>query len=69
MSQVLPPCPVCRTNRHINAHGRDEFFCGKCKGLFDSAPDEGGSYSDRDPAWRITRSEERRGGGSQRNRN
>lgn len=53
----VPPCPLCGTNRHVNPHGREEFFCRRCGGLFDKNPDEGGTYSDRDPSWRIDREE------------
>ena len=53
-----PPCPVWGTNKQVNSHGRDEFFCGKCGGLFDSNPDEGGSYYS-DPSKRLEKQEER----------
>lgn len=59
MGNSLPPCPLCGTNRHVNAHGRDEFFCNKCKGLFDSDPDEGGTHSTFNPAARLEREERR----------
>lgn len=54
---AMPPCPRCRTNRHVNPHGREEFFCGKCCGVFDRDPDEGGTHSDWNPAARIEREE------------
>lgn len=57
MPNKIPPCPMCGTNRQVNEHGRDEFFCGKCRGLFDSNPDEGGTYSDRNPSVRLEREE------------
>ena len=62
----LLPCPVCKTAKHVHPHGREEFFCDKCKGLF-SDPNEGGDYSDRNPAARLEREERRQHGkGSRR---
>jgi hypothetical protein len=39
-----PPCPVCRTAKHVVPQGvvGDMFLCHKCGGAFDSFPDEGG---------------------------
>lgn len=54
-----PSCPKCGTNKRVSTHGQDQFFCGRCKGLFDSDPDEGGDYSDRNPALRMERQERR----------
>lgn len=56
---IKPPCPRCGTNRQVVNHGREEFFCGKCGGIFDSDPSEGGDYSDRDPSARLERQERR----------
>ncbi len=56
---IMPPCPLCGTNKQVNTHGRDEFFCNKCKGLFDSDPSEGGTHSDFNPAVRLEREERR----------
>lgn len=50
------PCPWCRTREHVYPHGQREFFCGRCKRLFDADPDEGGDYSD-DPSRRAERQE------------
>jgi hypothetical protein len=52
-----PPCPLCKTNKHVANHGRDEFFCSKCRGLFDSKPDEGGAFY-TDPVKNAERREE-----------
>ena len=57
---------MCGTNRHAVAHGREQFFCNKCKGLYDGEPAEGGDYSDRNPALRMEREERRREQGSRR---
>lgn len=55
--QNLPPCPRCGTNKKVNTHGRDEFYCGRCGGLFDNDPDEGGTHSTFNPAARLEREE------------
>lgn len=60
MKPTNPPCPVCRTARHVVSHDGDGFFCGKCRGMFDADPDEGGDYFS-DPSKRLERSEERKG--------
>lgn len=56
-NQPMPKCPVCGTNRRVNRHGTEEFFCGGCRGIFDNQPDEGGTHSDRNPAARLERAE------------
>jgi hypothetical protein len=56
---MIPPCPVCRTNKHANARAGGDFYCSKCGGLYDSDPNEGGDYSDRNSAVRIEREERR----------
>jgi len=53
----FPPCPRCRTGKHAVPHGQREFFCNRCKGLYDDDPDEGGTYSDFNAAVRIEREE------------
>lgn len=40
-----PPCPLCKTNKHVAQHGREEFFCAKCKARFDPSED-GPSHND-----------------------
>jgi ribosomal protein L37AE/L43A len=64
MSQ-FPPCPRCGTNRKVNRHGQDQYFCGRCSGIFDDDPDEGGTHSTFNPAARLER-EDRRQQGFQR---
>ena len=54
------PCPWCKTAKHVYAHGEREFFCSRCKRLFDNEPDEGGDWSDRNPAVRLEREERQR---------
>ncbi len=58
-SNTMPPCPVCQTNRHVGPHDGDLFFCGRCKGMFDGNPDEGGSHWN-DPSKRMEKQEEQR---------
>ncbi len=53
----LPRCPWCGTNRGVYEHGEREYFCSRCKRLFDDDPAEGGDYSSRDPAARLEREE------------
>lgn len=53
-----PPCPCCKTNKHVELNGRDAYFCGKCSSLFDFEPNEGGDYFS-DPSKRMERAEER----------
>ena len=52
-----PPCPLCRTNAKVKRMGPKEYICKRCKGLFDSDPNEGGDYSSYDPSARIERQE------------
>lgn len=57
-----PKCPRCGTNKHVRPHGvvGDLYRCGKCSGTFDDDPEEGGDYSDRNPAARLERDDRRR---------
>lgn len=49
-------CPRCK--RRQPARGPDAiYWCDHCQGQFDGDPDEGGSYSDRDPSARLEREE------------
>lgn len=54
----LPPCPVCRTPKNVQALAGGEFVCKQCRGLFDDRPNEGGDYFEN-PAKRLERSETR----------
>jgi hypothetical protein len=56
----LPPCPMCKTNRHANARAGGDFYCSNCRGLYDGRDDDGGDYSDRNPAARLERAERER---------
>lgn len=50
-------CPMCgRSCKAVGLTGT-QFYCVTCAGLFDDAPDEGGTHSDRNPAARIEREE------------
>jgi ribosomal protein L37AE/L43A len=60
-----PACPGCGRRKSVVRAG-DLFKCTKCGALFDDDPDEGGDYSDRNPAARIDRMERRRGSANQR---
>lgn len=52
-------CPACGDSQ-IGGEGQTIFRCEKCGGMFDTSPDEGGDYSDRDPSRRMQREEARR---------
>lgn len=52
-------CPSCQTGQFRRGDGT-VYHCGKCGGMFDDDPEDGGDYSDRNPAARLER-EERRG--------
>lgn len=52
-------CPKCgRPNRA--GLGDDRYWCVWCRVIYDNDPDDGGDYSDRDPAARMIREEERK---------
>lgn len=55
-----PNCPQCRRSRNVVPSGNSHWFCKGCKGTFDDDPDEGGTYSDRNPAARLEREERQR---------
>lgn len=58
---MKPACRCPRCNVKGLAAGQDTWKCPRCGGFFDDRPEEGGDYSDRDPARRLEREEERRG--------
>lgn len=58
-ASTLPSCPQCQSSKHTRAQAGGTFVCGKCGGQFDNDPNEGGDYSDRDPAARLLRREGR----------
>lgn len=59
-----PKCPRCGRIKAVVRLGdyclRCEPHYGGCGAMFDNDPDEGGTYSDRNPAARIEREERRR---------
>lgn len=55
----VPPCPMCRTNKHSSPRSDGTYYCTK-HGMYDDDPDEGGDYHDRDVSRRIERNEDRR---------
>lgn len=59
-------CPRCGRQQPFRTADA-LYWCDVCQGQFDSTPDEGGNYSDRDPSARLERQERRgRGPGSDR---
>jgi len=53
-------CPQCgRRHEHMDGNGII-YTCVKCGVHFDNAPDEGGTYSHRNPAARLEREERQR---------
>jgi hypothetical protein len=58
--EKMPPCLWCKTNKHVYAEGYAGFFCRHCKRSFDKGGlNEGGDYSNRNPAVRLEREERR----------
>lgn len=58
-TNTKPKCPQCGRIKAVVQAG--EFFhCNKCGATFDNEPDEGGDYSDRNPAARLERAERKR---------
>lgn len=56
----FPRCPACNTAKNVKPFGLTGalFHCSRCHGTFE--PDnEGGDYSDRNPAARLLREERR----------
>lgn len=51
-------CPRCG-QRVAVGEGQTIFYCSNCRAVFDDDPDEGGDYSDRNPAARLEREERR----------
>jgi len=51
-----PACICCGARKAVMRIA-DTFKCGRCGTMFDNSPDEGGDYSDRNPAARIEREE------------
>lgn len=58
MTECTPRCPFC-FSRKVAAQIDGTYRCHKCGAWYDDKPDEGGDYSDRDPAARIERHERR----------
>lgn len=54
-------CPKCHRSKGITRVGvvGDQFWCASCNMGFDSDPEEGGDYHDRDVARRLEREESR----------
>jgi rubredoxin len=56
---AIPPCPVCKTAKQSKPIGTigDVYKCGRCGGLYDIDPEEGGDFDSRNPAARLERRE------------
>ena len=68
VTKKLPACIKCNRRKSVQAVG--EFFkCSACGALFDSEPDEGSDYSDRNPAARLEREDRARERRAQPRRN
>jgi ribosomal protein L37AE/L43A len=50
-------CPRCGQRKRITALGDGTYLCASCGAWFDDDPDEGGEYSNRNPAARLERQE------------
>lgn len=57
-----PACPICNKRTSVKAVGCSGtvFFCRDCQAAFDTEPDEGGDFDDRNPAARLEREERHR---------
>jgi len=57
----MPLCPACRTKKHVFPvpYSSTRFHCNDCHGTFEP-DDEGGDYSDRNPAARLMREDNAR---------
>ena len=53
-------CPRCGRKQQRQASADALYWCSICRGYYDAQPDEGGDYSDRNPAARIEREERQR---------
>lgn len=53
---MIPKCPACGTNKGaVTVSGY--YRCGKCGGLYDDSPHEGGTHSTFNPGARLEREE------------
>lgn len=51
---MKPKCPLCKKNNKVAHHSGNLFRCGRCGGLFDTQPNEGGDcYSDPTKRLRV----------------
>lgn len=49
-------CPKCQ-RKQAKRSADAIYYCENCRAQFDDSPDEGGTYSDRNPAARLEREE------------
>jgi hypothetical protein len=56
---ALPPCPMCGNSRHSVPQGEPGLFICTKHGMLYDVTDDGGDYSDRNPAARLEREERR----------
>lgn len=55
--EPVPPCPRCGRKNRVYLEGYRNYYCSRCKIVFDDDPDEGGDYS-IDPTRRMRQQEE-----------
>lgn len=53
-------CPRCKRPKPYKSPDA-LYWCDDCNGMFDDKPDEGGDYSDHNPAARLEREDRARG--------
>lgn len=54
----IPLCPWCHNRRYVYEDGDRNYFCARCKRIFDDDPDEGGDFF-TDPTRRSEKMEQR----------
>lgn len=54
---TTPRCLRCHRSDQVYEEGARNFWCKRCKIVFDDQPDEGGDFSDRNAAARLEREE------------
>ena len=60
MTEQPPRCARCNSDSRVYPEGERNWHCTRCHVSVDLDPDEGGDWSDRNPAARLEREERRR---------
>lgn len=60
MAKPKPRCPRCNRRKSVVQRLDGDYLCTHCSAMFDNDPDEGGDYSERNPAARLERQERKR---------